>query len=144
LSYTTFDYSNIKLSSKSFEDKLTVSLDVKNSGTAAGREVVQIYLSSPAKKLHKPRHALVAFGKTKRLAPGESQTLSFELASMDLASFDTPSSSWVAEAGQYTVQVGASSRNIKLKETFTLDNERVVKKVSKALTPPTEINTLKP
>ncbi len=144
LSYTKFDYSNLKLSSKSFKDKLTVSVDVKNTGKVAGREVVQIYLSAPAKKLNKPSQALVAFGKTKLLEPGQSETLSFDLVPMDLASFDTPSSSWIAEAGEYTIKAAASSRDIKQTGTFTLDNELTVKKVSKALAPQVAIDTLKP
>lgn len=144
LSYTTFDYSNMKLSAKSFQNGLTVSVDVKNSGTVAGREVVQLYLTAPANKLHKPRHVLVAFGKTRLLGPGQSETLTFELAPMDLASFDTPSSSWVAEAGKYTVEAAASSRKIKLTDTFTLARELMVQKVSQSLTPQVKINTLKP
>jgi beta-glucosidase len=70
--------------------------------------------------------------------------MSFELNPMHLASFDTASSSWVAEAGEYTVKAAASSKNVKQKGTFTLDNELTVKKVSKALTPQVEIKTLKP
>jgi beta-glucosidase len=144
LSYTQFEYSNLKLSAKSFNDKLTVTVDVKNTGKTAGREVVQIYLSAPAKKLNKPSQELVAYGKSKLLKPGESQTVSFELKPMDLASFDTASSSWVAEAGEYTVKAAASSKDIKHKATFTLDKELTVQKVNKALTPVRAINTIKP
>jgi beta-glucosidase len=144
LSYTQFEYSNLKLSSKSFKDKVTVAVDVKNTGKVAGREVVQIYLSAPARKLNKPSEELVAYGKTELLKPGQSQTLSFVLNPLDLASFDTASSSWVAEAGEYTVKAAASSKDVKQKGTFTLDSELTVKKVSKALTPLRAINTLRP
>jgi beta-glucosidase len=144
LSYTQFDYSNLKLSSKSFKDKLVVTVDVKNTGKVAGREAVQIYLSAPAKKLNKPSEELAAFGKTRLLTPGESQTLSFELNPMDLASFDTASSSWVAEAGEYTVKAAASSKDIKQRAAFTLDSELMVKKVTKALAPQIGINTMRP
>ncbi len=60
----------------------------------------------------KPALELRAFAKTRMLAPGESQTLSFTLGPRDLASFDEASSSWLAEAGSYTVKVGASSEDI--------------------------------
>jgi beta-glucosidase len=144
LSYTQFNYSNLKLSSKSFKDKLTVAIDIKNSGKTAGREVVQIYLSAPSQKLNKPSEELVAFGKTKLLKPGETQTLSFELNPMDLASFDSPSSSWIAEAGEYVVKAAASSKDIKQKAVFILHNQLTVKKVNKALTPPKAINSMHP
>ena len=110
----------------------------------AGKEVVQVYLSAPAGKLDKPREELAAFAKTGFLEPGESQTLTFELAPRDLASFDTASSSWVAEAGQYELKVGASSRDIKRVAAFSLGEEIAVKKVNKALSPQREINWLQP
>ncbi|MBN1972300.1 MAG: glycoside hydrolase family 3 protein [Sedimentisphaerales bacterium] len=144
LSYTQFEYNSLKLSSKSFKNKLTVTVDIKNTGKTAGREVVQIYLSAPAKKLNKPAQELTAFGKTKLLKPGQKQTLTFELNPMDLASFDTDSSSWIAETGRYIVKAAASSRDIRQTAAFTLDDELVVQKVNKALTPARAINTLRP
>jgi beta-glucosidase len=96
LSYTDFSYSNLKLSSDEFEDSIGVSIDIENTGQVAGKEVVQVYLSAPVAKLNKPREELVAFGKTRLLEPGQSQTLTFELNARDLASFDTASSSWLA------------------------------------------------
>ncbi len=71
---------------------------------------MQLYLSAPGKVAPKPALELRAFAKTKTLKPGESQALSFTLTARDLASFDEPSSSWLAEAGTYTVKIGASSR----------------------------------
>jgi beta-glucosidase len=144
LSYTQFGYSNLKLSSNKFDSRLTVSVDVKNTGKVAGREVVQVYLSAPAKKLNKPSEELAAFGKTGLLKPGESQTLSFEVNPRDLSSFDTASSSWVAEAGKYIVKVGASSKDIKDTASFELDKELIVKTVSKALSPQKEISLMRP
>ncbi len=103
LSYTTFEYSNLALGSRKFTDPLRVTVDVKNSGSMAGREVVQLYLSAPANKLDKPVAELKGFAKTRLLQPGESQTLTFELRARSLASFDPATSSWIAEAGKYTV-----------------------------------------
>jgi len=142
LSYTQFEYDHLKLSSEEFKDTITVSVDVRNIGSIAGEEVVQVYLSAPSFKMDKPREELVAFAKTGLLEPGQSQTLNFELSSKDLASFDTASSSWVAEAGQYEVRVGASSRDTRQTASFLLDEDIVAKKVNKALTPQREIKRL--
>lgn len=144
LSYAQFEYDNVQISSENFRNKLTVSVDIKNTGEVAGREVVQVYLSAPAGKLDKPAEELAAFGKTRLLEPGETQTLSFVINKIDLASFDTDASAWVADAGNYTVKVGASSKDIKQTITFKLGKELIVKQVNKALTPQREIKTIKP
>ncbi len=144
LSYTHYEYDNLKLSSDEFKDTMTISVDIRNAGPVAGREVVQVYLGAPSAKLDKPDSELVAFAKTGLLEPGRSQTLRFELIPRDLASFDTASSSWVAEAGEYKVQIGASSKDIKLAGSFHLAEEIAVKPVHKALSPQREINRLHP
>ena len=110
--------------------------------TVAGKEVVQVYLSAPAEKLDKPREELVAFAKTDLLVPGQSEMLSFDLSPRDLPSFDTASSSWVAEAGQYEIKIGASSRDIRQTASFSLGEEIVVRKVNKALAPQREIKRI--
>jgi len=144
LSYTNFTYSNIKLSSPKFAGSVTVTVDVKNSGTAEGKEVAELYLSAPAAKLDKPTIELKGFAKTKLLKPGESQTLTFVLDSHKLSSFDSATSSWIAEAGKYDVKIGASSENIKLNTSFTLAKELTVKKESVSLLPKVKIVELKP
>ena len=143
LSYTNFDYSNMKLSSSSFNNNITATVTVKNTGKVAGKEVVQLYISAPAKNLDKPSEELKAFAKTKLLQPGESQTLSFDIDAADLSSFDTNRESWIAEAGAYSVKVGASSKNIKQTATFDLAKEIVTEKDNKVLVPQTEINEMK-
>ena len=142
LSYTTFDYSNLKLAGANFSGKLTFTVDVKNAGSIAGREAVQIYISSPSGKLKKPEETLAAYAKTKLLNPGELQTLSFTVEAKDFASFDEATSSWIAEAGNYTLKVGASSLNIKQTAGFKIAKEINAGKVTKALTPSREINKL--
>lgn len=142
LSYTKFDYSNMKTSSADFKGKLTVSVDIKNTGSVAGREVVQIYIGSPSGKLKKPGETLAAFGKTRLLNPGEVQTLSFIIETKDFASFDETTSSWIAEAGSYSLKAGASSLNIKQTANFKIAKELNAGKVNKALTPFREINKL--
>jgi beta-glucosidase len=143
LSFTSFEYSNLKLSSQSFGKNITVSVDVKNTGKTAGKEVVQLYLGAPKGKLDKPESELKAFAKTHLLQPDESQIITFVIDSKSLASFDTGSSSWIAEAGKYSVKVGASSKDIKLTGTFILAKNLTVKKESVALVPKTQVNEMK-
>ncbi len=143
LSYTSFEYKNLLLSTSSFKDKITATVMVTNTGSVAGKEVVQLYISAPSKRMDKPSEELKAFGKTSLLQPGKSQTLTFLIKASDLASFDSGTSSWIAEAGEYTVKIGASSTNIKQSKAFKLDKDLVTGKTSKALLPQVEINELK-
>jgi beta-glucosidase len=144
LSYTDFTYSNIKLSSTKFSGSISVTVEVKNSGIVAGKEVAELYLSAPAVKLDKPAIELKGFAKTKLLKPGESQTLTFVIDSRRLSSFDPAVSSWVAEAGKYDVKIGASSKDIRQSATFTLAKDLTVKKETVSLVPKEKINELKP
>jgi beta-glucosidase len=133
LSYTTFGYSDLKLSGSEFGTGLTATVTIRNTGKAPGREVVQLYVSAPGKAMPKPAIELKGFAKTKTLAPGESQALTFTLGARDLASFDEASSSWVAEAGTYTVKIGASSEDIRQSATFTKAKEEKVATVSTSI-----------
>ena len=112
LSYTTFQYSKPVV--KVGKDVVTLQVTVKNSGSASGKEVVQVYVSAPKGKLEKPAQELKAFAKTRELAPGEQQTLTMQIPVRDLASFDEAGSQWLTEAGQYAFRIGASSRDIRL------------------------------
>ncbi|PWT78185.1 MAG: glycosyl hydrolase [Bacteroidetes bacterium] len=144
MSYTNFDYSNLQLSSSSFNKQITATVTIKNAGKVPGKEVVQLYISAPAQKLDKPAEELKGFAKTKLLKPGESQTISFTITPEKLASFDTNATAWIAEAGSYSVKIGASSKDIKLTKAFSLASDLVVEKVHKVLSPTVEINELKP
>jgi beta-glucosidase len=143
-SYTNFTYNNIKLSSTKFRGNITVTVEVKNSGQVAGKEVAELYLTAPAVILDKPAIELKGFVKTRLLQPGEAQTLSFVIDSRRLASFDTIASSWIAEAGKYEVRIGASSEDIRQTATFNLSKNITVKKDSKSLIPKDKIEELKP
>ena len=143
LSYTDFSFSNLKLSSNSFSGQLTATVTVTNTGKVAGKEVVQLYISAPAKKMDKPSEELKGFAKTGLLQPGKSQTVQFTIHAADLASFDTPSASWVADAGAYKVKVGASSSDIKLTSNFQLAKDITTEKDSHKLVPEVQINELK-
>lgn len=142
LSYTDFSYSNIKMSSNSFANELTVTVDITNSGKTTGREVVEMYLTAPSQKLDKPVKELKGFVKTELLQPGKKQTVTFTINKMSLASFDETQSAWVAEKGTYNVQIGNSSANIKLNASFTFGNELIVKKVNNLLAPKQKITEL--
>ncbi len=128
-SYTSFEYSDLSLSSKDFSDQIEVSVKVTNTGKVSGKEVVQLYVSAPHQMVDKPVEELRAFAKTQDLAPGTFQTLTFTLQAKDLASFIDAESAWIAEAGTYTVKIGASSLDIKLSDTFSLSGNIVADKV---------------
>lgn len=144
LSYTTFEYANLKLGSPRFDRMMRVSVDVKNTGSVPGREVVQLYLAAPSKALPKPVQELRGFAKTKLLAPGETQTLTFTLDAKGLASFDPTPSAWVADAGRYEVRVGASSADIRQRASFTLAKDVLVRKESRSLVPKEKIAEIVP
>ena len=135
LSYTTFDYTDLKLSNPSFHLKMEVHLMVKNTGKVAGKEVVQLYLSAPSAGLEKPDQELKGFAKTKLLQPGESELLTFELDARSLASFQSGISAWVADQGDYQVRIAASSKDIRLKASFNLPEDIIVEKVHDVLYP---------
>lgn len=143
LSYTTFDYSDLKLSEKAFADKMTVYVTVKNTGKTAGKDVVELYLSAPSKSIDKPSSELKAFGKTNLLQPGESQTITLTLNPKDLASFVTNRNAWIADAGSYKVNVGDSSLNIKKTANFTLANELIVEKTNSSFAADVKFSDLK-
>lgn len=142
LSYTQFEMKKLKTPTK-FSKKLSLSVEVTNVGEVAGKEVVQVYLSAPAKSMDKPALELKAFAKTELLNPKQSQTLSFTLTLESLASFDTARSAWVVEAGTYTVKVGNSVENILQTATFTVPKEIVVQKVADVLKPNKAFDELK-
>lgn len=135
LSYTNFEYKDLTISNTDFESEITATITIENTGDVPGREVVQLYISAPGESMEKPAAELKGFAKTKLLQPGETQTLSFTVNSRDLASFDVERSSWVAEAGSYTLSIGASSVDIKGQETFSVASEMVVAKVNDVLKP---------
>lgn len=106
MSYTTFAYSKPVV--KAVKDGFEASIVVTNTGKVAGKESVQLYVSAPAGGLDKPACELKSFNKTKKLNPGESETLTFKVDNYTLASFNTALSQWETAAGKYTITFGAS------------------------------------
>ena len=121
LSYTTFAYANLHTSAESFLDTagLTVSADVTNTGTLAGKEVVQLYVRDQKAKLVRPVKELKAFAKVS-LEPGETKTVSFKLDFRAFAYFHPGYGQWVTEDGEFDILVGSSSADIRLMKTVSL------------------------
>lgn len=142
-SYTTFDYSDIKINSAIFDKSVSVSVKVTNTGTVAGKEVVQLYVSAPNKSIDKPVHELKGFAKTKELKSGESEVVDLSLQPKDIASFITTKSAWIAENGSYKVEIGASSKDIRGTVTFSLPSDIEVEKVKHVFAPDTQFTDLK-
>lgn len=139
LSYTTFEMGkpSVKANGKNIE----VSVTVKNTGKVAGKQVGQVYVTAPKGAYEKPAKELKAFGKTRELKPGESQTLKMTLEKRDLASFDEANSQWKVDAGNYLFQVGTDVESIK--GTATLKVAEYTEKTSSACAPNVQLNYLK-
>ena len=119
LSYTTFEYSGLKLQAdKNKNVKLTFT--VKNTGKKAGAETVQVYVAPISHKEDRPDKELKGFEKV-TLAPGKSQKVSISLHQQDFAYFDVHVHDFVADTGDYEILVGASSGDIRLKGIVTLE-----------------------
>ncbi len=127
LSYTTFEYSNLVLSKKSMKDteSVIVSVDVKNTGAVAGKEIIQLYVADKRSTVIRPEKELKEFAKVD-LAPGESKTIAFELSKRAFAYYNTKISDWYVESGEFEIMVGKSSREIELSTTITLESTTVI------------------
>ena len=117
LSYTTFSYGKpvVKVAK---DGTVTASVTVTNTGSTAGKEAVQLYVSAPAGGLEKPACELKAFAKTRQLAPGESEVLTMTVDPYTLASFNPATSAWETAAGSYKVLFGASVADIRATAAF--------------------------
>jgi beta-glucosidase len=122
LSYTTFTYDNLRLDKAAYSlgEPISVSVDVTNSGSRAGQEVVQLYLRDVESRLVRPDKELKAYAKV-ALEPGETQTVTMSLDARSLSYYDDALPGWVAEAGAFEVLVGASSRDIRCTAQLMLD-----------------------
>lgn len=121
LSYTSFEYGKPTADKKvmTADDIITVSVNVKNTGSREGSEIVQLYIADKKSSLPRPVKELKGFRKVK-LAPGEETTVSFTVDKTALSFFDDKKHQWVAEPGKFEAIVGASSRDIKGSLLFEL------------------------
>lgn len=128
LSYTVFSVSNTNMSVKPSGD-VTIRTVVQNTGKHRGKEVLQVYLSSPVGEMDKPYQQLCAYQKTQMLEAGEKEELEFHFSMLDVCSYDPRKESYVLEAGDYTVRIGNQSRNTFVCGIIRLNEEHVVRHV---------------
>ena len=121
LSYTTFEYSNAKAAKPSMTaaGTLKVSVEVANTGSVDGAEVVQLYIADPEASVDRPAKELKGFEKV-FLKAGEKKTVTFEIDAEDLSYFDAEKHQWVAEPGEFQALLGSSSEDIKAMVSFQL------------------------
>lgn len=125
LSYTTFEYSNLRMDKNSMDadDNLVITVDVKNTGAVIGKEVVQLYVSDPDSTVIKAPKELKGFEKIE-LSPGETKTVAFTLSRRDFAYYEVKENRFRVESGAYDILVGSSSRDIRAKATVDVKGDR--------------------
>ena len=146
LSYTTF---SMEADGFSYAEKqVSFVMKVTNTGSVAGKEVVQVYAKAPLGKLGKPARVLIDFKKTKELMPGECETLTFAIPTSVFASYNEVSTAgmpvgWILEAGEYTIYAGGNVRDAYAVGSFTLDELQIVEECRNALAPTTAFKRMK-
>lgn len=115
LSYTTFEYSNMRLSAEKLgqDETLEVLVDVTNTGSVGAKEIVQLYVHSAHEGISRPEQELKGFEKV-YVAPGATETVRFRLCKRAFSYYNVDIADWYAEGGAYELRVGASSRDIRL------------------------------
>lgn len=132
MSYTSFEYSK-PIVNKDNNGNINVTVNVKNKGKMAGKEVVQVYVSAPGKDMDKPARELKGFAKTKRLAVGESETVTINIPFESLASFNDQSSCWQVESGIYKVMVAKNAADMKPLTTTVYEEGKITENVRPCL-----------
>ncbi len=122
LSYTEFEYNNLKVNDK--KDEIEVILEVANKGDRKGKETVQVYVSSPRENVHRPLRELKGFTKVE-LASKETKTVKVNISKEDLRFWDVNENRFVLEDGNYIIQVGKNSRDCVLEQELTIKGEKV-------------------
>ena len=127
LSYTSFEYSNLKVSQQSFKDidGVVVSVDVKNVGQVTGKEIVQVYVHDQKCSLRRPKKELKGFTKVE-LQPGETKTVTIPLDFRAFAFYHPGYHRWITESGEFEILVGASSADIRQKVNVNLESTLVL------------------
>lgn len=132
MSYTSFEYSKPNIE-KDGNGNIKVSVNVRNNGKMAGKEVVQVYVSAPGKDMDKPARELKGFAKTKRLAIGESETVIINIPFESLASFNDQSNCWQVESGIYKVMVAKNAADLKPLTTTVYEEGKITENVRPCL-----------
>lgn len=123
LSYTTFEYSDLTVDKEQLKDTdtLKVSVNVTNTGSMAGKEVVQLYVADKESTVIRPVKELRDFAKVE-LAPGETKTVTFVLDKKAFAYYSVRIHDWHVESGEFDIMIGKSSRDIVLTKTVTVES----------------------
>ncbi len=120
LSYTTFSFSNLQAPAEAASGAtVAVGFDVTNTGSVAGAEVAQLYVSDPSAKVDRPERELKGFAKV-RLAPGETQHVTLSLDARAFSYWDEPAHKWTIDPGKFVIRVGDSSENTPLERNLEL------------------------
>jgi beta-glucosidase len=121
LSYTTFEYANLRTSAESLQStgEITVSVDVRNTGKRAGDEVVQMYVKHLESAVERPIKELRGFERI-TLGPGETKTVRMALKGSELAYWDAAAHGFVVEPGKAGIMLGSSSADVKLEKTVAV------------------------
>jgi len=120
LSYTRFKFSDLEVPAMaSSRTPLQVTVNIANSGTVAAAEVAQLYVSDPSAPVPRPERELKGFAKI-RLAPGETQRVSFELDRRAFSYWDKNTHAWTVSPGQFVIRVGDSSEDTPLTATIRI------------------------
>jgi beta-glucosidase len=127
LSYTTFAYSDMRLSAASVQDTegVTVEVQVKNTGKVAGKEIVQVYVGEQQARVVRPDKELKAFAKI-ALDPGEAKTVRFALSPRDFSYYDTSLHAWAVHPGKFDILIGSSSQHLPLQKTIEIASTHTV------------------
>jgi len=140
LSYTTFEYGDLQtevVQDAKDSKKVEVSFTVKNTGSMVGREVAQCYIHDVDSTVYRPKHELKDFVKVK-LKPGESKQIIFHLHYDAFSFYDIGIGGWVVEPGAFEIQIGSSSRDIRLRGTIDFAVGVRASKVARTSYPPLE------
>lgn len=132
MSYTSFEYGKPNVE-KDANGNIKVSVNVRNNGKMEGKEVVQVYVSAPGKDMDKPARELKGFAKTKRLAVGESETVTINIPFESLASFNDQSNCWQVESGVYKVMVAKNAADLKPLTTTVYEEGKITENVRPCL-----------
>jgi beta-glucosidase len=126
LSYTSFEYKNLRINADQFHlgETLVVEVDVKNTGNVTGKEIVQLYVHDQEASIARPEKELKAFSKIS-IKPGQTKTVKFSLDREAFWFYDVVQKDWAIEKGLFEIQVGASSRDIRLRKVVEVVDQPI-------------------
>ena len=142
LSYTSFEETVTEVTAD--WNEVRVSVEVRNTGARAGREVVQLYVSAPQGELVKPYQELKGYAKTGTIEPGRTETVTVTFPTESMASFSEKESAWVMEAGDYLLRVGRHSRDTEICAAVRLDRTALLRRTADCLAPDHELDLIRP